>query len=267
MNICGTRRTGDMNEQNLPEKTVFLLKYPAAVYRFTFGKRISCYLFCFVIFLNVHSASAFFSNDRIDDDFSYRSLHVEKMETKSKSKRKTKRGGCYLVGEIANNTNAVQEDISVTFYAFDFFDHSLWKQTVHINIVDPFYKSGKGFSFRKKLCNCEEPAKFQFKVTGVKGKNHKKTIPDKPKSKTKSKIDSKSKDSESVNGRQKGDSGSVDSITMPVAPILKYLIILKNGNQIFTDSYRERDNTVFFNKDGGEVQISKDKVSEIRKLN
>ena len=70
-----------------------------------------------------------------------------------------------------------------------------------------------------------------------------------------------------MNSRQKGDSGSVDLITTPVAPIQKYLIILTNGNQIFTDSCREQDKMVFFNKDGGEVQISKDKVSEIRKLN
>jgi hypothetical protein len=245
------------------------LNYPAAVYRFTFEKRISCYLFCSVILLNAQSTSAFFSNDRIDDNFSYRSLHVEKLETKTKSKRKTKRGGCYLVGEIVNDTNIVQEDVSVTFYAFDFFDHSLWKQTVRINIVDPYYKSGKGFSFRKKLCNCEDPAKFQFKVTGVKGKDHKKTIPDKPKpkSKTKSKTDSKSKNSESMNGWKKGDSGYVDLITTPVAPIQKYLIILTNGNQIFTDSCREHDNMVLFNQDGGEVRIRKDMISGVRKLN
>jgi len=151
---------------------------PAANYRFTFAKRFSCCLFCSVILLNAHGASAFFSSGKINEDLSYRSLHVEILEakTKSKSKAKSKRGGCYLVGEILNNTNIVQEGVSVTFYAFDFFDHSLWKQTVRIDIADPFYKSRKGYSFRKKLHNCDEPAKFQFKVTGVKREEAKKAI-------------------------------------------------------------------------------------------
>ena len=242
--------------------TEFLLKYPAAICCFTFGKRISYFLLCSIILLYAHSASAFFSDDRIDDNFSYRSLHVEILKTKTKSK--TKRDGCYLVGEILNNTNIIQEGVTVTFYAYDFFDHTLWKQTIHIDIIDPFYNSRKGHAFRKKLSSCDVPAKFQFKVSGVKGKDAKKAIQDKPKSKTKSKS---AKDSESMNSRQKGDSGSVDLITTPVVPIQKYLIILTNGKEISTDSYREQDNMVFFNKDGGEVQISKDKVSEIRKLN
>lgn len=152
------------------------MKNPAAIYRFTFGKRISCCLFCSFILLNAHGASAFFSSGKINEDFSYRSLHVEILETKTKSKAKTKRSGCYLVGEILNNTNIVQEGVSVTFYAVDFFDHSLWKQTVRIDIADPFYKSGKGCSFRKKLHSCDEPAKFRFKVTGVKRDEAKKAI-------------------------------------------------------------------------------------------
>jgi len=247
--------------------TEFLLKYPAAICFFTFGKRISYFLLCSIILLYAHSASAFFSDDRIDDNFSYRSLHVEILKTKTKTKSKTKRDGCYLVGEILNNTNIVQEGISVTFYAYDFFDHTLWKQTIHIDIIDPYYNSRKGHAFRKKLSSCDVPAKFQFKISGVKGKAAKKAIHEKPKSKPKSETKSKPKDPESMNSRQKADSGSVDLITTPVVPIQKYLIILTNGNQIFTDSCREQDKMVFFNKDGGEVQISKDKVSEIRKLN
>jgi hypothetical protein len=239
--------------------TEFRLKYPSAIYFFAFGRRISYFLLCSIILLNAHSALAFFSDDRIDDNFSYRSLHVEILKTKTKSKR----DGCYLVGEILNNTNIVQEDVSVTFYAYDFFDHTLWKQTVHIDIIDPFYNSRKGHTFRKKLSRCDMPAKLQFKVSGVKGKAAQKAIHEKPKSKPKS----KTINPESMNSRQKGDSGSVDLITTPVVPIQKYLIILTNGNQIFTDSCREQYNMIFFNNDGGEVQISKDKISEIRKLN
>ena len=160
--------------------TELLLNYPTASCFSTFGKRISYFLLCSIILLNAHRASAFFSDDRIDDNFSYRSLHVEILETKTKSKR----DGCYLVGEILNNTNIVQEDVSVTFYAYDFFDHTLWKQTVRIDIIDPFYNSRKGHAFRKKLSRCDVPAKFQFKVSGVKGKIAKKTIPVKPKFKS-----------------------------------------------------------------------------------
>jgi hypothetical protein len=239
------------------------LNYPAADYRFTFGKKISCYLFCSVILLNAHGASAFFSNGKINEDFSYRSLHVEILETKTKSKTKTKRSCCYLVGEILNNTNLVQEGVSVTFYAHDFFDHTLWKQTIHIDIIDPYYNSRKGHAFQKKLPSCEEPAKFQFKVTGVKKKDAKKVIPDKSKTK------SKPKDPESMNSRQKDDSGAgvMSDAATPVVPIQNYLIILTNGKEISTESYREQDNMVFFKKDGGEVRINKDKISEIRKLN
>ena len=261
MNVCGTRRACDMNEQNLPKKTEFLLKYQAVIGGFISGVRISYCLFCSIILLYAHSALAFFSDDRIDDDFSYRSLHVEILKTKTKGKSKTKRDGCYLVGEILNNTNVTQEGVSVTFYAHDFFDHTLWKQTIHIDIIDPFYNSRKGHTFQKKLPSCEEPAKFQFKVSGVKKKDAKKVIPDKPKSRY--------KDSVSRNSRQKDDLGAdfIPDAARSVVPIQNYLIILTNGKEIRTDSYREQDNMVFFNKDGGEVRISKDKISEIRKRN
>jgi hypothetical protein len=232
----------------------FFLGYPANRCCFAFGKHASYFLFCSIILLYSHSALAFFSDDRIDDDFSYRSLHVEMS--------KTKRGGCYLEGEILNNTNIVQEGVTVTFYAYDFFDHSLWKQTVHIDIVDPFYNSRKGHAFRKKLSRCDVPAKFQFKVSGVKGKAAKKVIQDK------AKRESESKDSGSRNIRHKKDL-SADMMSgpeTPVVPVRKYLIILTNGKEIPTDSYFENDHIVNFYQDGNEVQISKDKVSAIRKL-
>jgi len=203
--------------------------------------------------LYAHSALAFFSDDKINDDFSFRSLRVEMP--------KIKHGGCYFEGEILNNSNITQEGVTVTFYAYDFFDHSLWKQTVQIGIIDPFYNSRKGYHFRKKLSSCDMPAKFRFKVSGVKRKDAKKVSPAKPKSESKH----KSKDSDSMDSRQKSDFGSVDSITTPVVPIQKYLITLTNGNKISTDSCREHDNVVYFNKDGGEVRISKEKVSEIRR--
>ena len=133
------------------------------------------FLICFIILSCAYSAMAFFSDDRIDDNFSYRSLRVETIQTK--------RGGCYLEGEIVNNTNITQDDVSITFYAYDFFDHTLWKQTIHMGIIDPFYNSRKGHVFRKKLSHCEEPAKFRFQVTGVKGKDAEKAIKDKPKRK------------------------------------------------------------------------------------
>jgi hypothetical protein len=265
MNVCGMRRSCDMNEQNLPKKTEFPLKYQAVIGGFISGVRISYCLFCSIILLYANSASAFFSDDRIDDNFSYRSLHVEILKTKTKRKSKTKHDGCYLVGEILNKTNVTQEGVSVTFYAYDFFDHTLWKQTIHIDIIDPYYNSRKGHAFQKKLPSCEEPAKFQFKVTGVKKKDTKKVIPDKPKSKTKS----KPKDPESMHSRQKDDSGAdvISGAATPVVTIQNYLIILTNGKEISTESYREQDNMLFFKKGGGEVRINKDKISEIRKLN
>jgi hypothetical protein len=239
------------------------LNCPAANYRFTFGKRISCCLFYSVILLNAHGASAFFSNGKINEDLSYRSLHVEILEMKTKSK--TKRGGCYLVGEILNNTNFVQEDVSVTFYAFDFFDHSLWKQTVRIDILDPYNNKGKGCSFRKKLHTCEVPAKFQFKVTGVKREEVKKAFKFKadPRHNTKSTPNA----SESMDSRQKSDSSAVDTITTPVVPTQNYLIVLTNGKNITSESYREEGNMVFLYKNGGEVQISKEMISEIKTMN
>ena len=234
-----------------------LLKYPSAMYCFIFGKRISCFLLCSIMVLYAHSALAFFSNDKIDDNFSFRSLRVEMP--------KIKQGGCYFEGEILNNSNITQESVTVTFYAYDFFDHSLWKQTVQIGIIDPFCNSRKGYHFRKKLSRCDMPAKFQFKVSGAKKKDTQKAFPDKLESKSKSKP--KSKDSDSMDSSQKRAFGSVDSITTPDVPIRKYLITLTNGKKISTDSCREHDNIVYFDRDGGEVRISKDKVSEIRQQN
>lgn len=244
--------------------TELLLKFSAAICWFFFGKKIHYFLLCAIIFLYAPGASAFFSNGRIDDDFSYRSLRVEMIKTKS--------GGCILEGEILNKTSIIQEDISVTFYAYDFFDHALWKEIVHIDIVDPFYNGGKGYYFRKKLRRCDMPAKFQFKVSGVKKKDVKKVIKDKPKNKPSNpktnpepSPKSNTENSESMGSLEKRDSGAVDFITTPVVPTQKYLITLTNGKLIITESCRELDDDVVFYQNGGEVRISKDKVSEIRK--
>lgn len=52
-----------------------------------------------------------------------------------------------------------------------FFDHSLWKQTVHIDIIDPFYNSRKGHHFRKRLNSCDMPAiNFNSKYPGSREK-------------------------------------------------------------------------------------------------
>ncbi len=235
----------------------FFLKYFAAICCFISGKRISYFLLGSIMFLSARSAVAFFSDGKIDDDLSYRSLRVEMPKTNQR--------GCYLEGEIINNTNMAQEGVAITFYAYDFFDHSLWKETIHIDIIDRFYSSGKGRHFRKKLRSCDMPAKFQFKVTGVKGKDAKKIVKEKPG--TKHKYKPKSKDFESMDNRPKSDTGAVDIITTPAVPIQKYVIILTNGKKITAESCREEGNMVFLNKDGGEFRISKEKISEIRKPN
>jgi len=251
----------------------FLLKDPAAMCGFIFGKRILCFLLSPIILLYAHNASAFFSDGKIDDDFSYRSLRIEML--------KTKRANCVLEGEILNNTGVTQEDIAITFYAYDFFGHSLWKQIVRIDLVDSYNKGGKGRPFRIKMRHCEMPAKFQFKVSGVRKEDVGKATADKPKSKksvsrnTRQKDDSGAGDFHTGQAKSPKDSPARDSAISKdgvpgaettVVPIRKYLIILTNGKEIATDSYREQDNMVFFYKDGGEVQISKEKVSEIRKL-
>jgi len=176
---------------------------------------------------------------------------------------KTDQSGCCLEGEILNNTVMTQEGIAITFYAYDFFDHSLWKETVHIDIIDRFYSCGKGRHFRKKLRSCEMPAKFQFKVTGVKGKDPQKVVKEKTEPKSKSKLN----DFDAMDPRPKSDSRTVDIITPPVVPIQKYVIILTNGKKITTESCREEGDMVFLNKDGGEIRIRKDTIAEIRKLN
>ena len=156
-----------MSRQHLSEPTIR--------FRLFFGKQSLFFLICFTILLNNRVAEAFFSNDRIDEDFSYRSLRVEMPEADKR--------GCYLEGEILNNTSMTQEGVSITFYAYDFFDHVLWKEAIRIDIIDPYYRIGKGHAFRKKLHSCQMPAKFQFKVSGVKGKDANKAVKNKSKSK------------------------------------------------------------------------------------
>jgi hypothetical protein len=251
-----------------------LLNYLSDRCFFIFMKKIKFFLLCSILLLYAHSAWAFFSDGKIDNNLSYRSLRIEMDKTKKK--------GCYLEGEIINNTTIPQEDISVTFYAYDFFDHFLWKQTVRIDLVDPSQKSRNGNHFRKKMRQCDMPDKFQFKVTGVKGKEAQKAFPVKPKSgKSVSNKSHPKKDSATAgydtdlsnqvsnlhpsdNTMQKNAASEAE---ISVIPNQKYLIILTNGKEISTHFCREQDNLVFFYQNGGEVQISKDKVSAIRKLN
>jgi hypothetical protein len=251
-----------------------LLHYLSDRFFFIFIKKVKYFLLCSILLLYAHSVWAFFSDGKIDDNFSYRSLRIEM----DKSKKK----GCYLEGEIINNTTIPQEDISVTFYAYDFFDHFLWKQTVRIDLVDSSHKSRNGSQFRKKMRQCDMPDKFQFKVAGVKGKVALKAFPDKPTSektvshKSWQKNDSTATDfhSDPVNRQvvEHSQDNSMERDVVSDAGISvvsnrKYLIILTNGKEISTNSCWQQDNVVYFYQGGGEVQISKDKVSEIRKLN
>lgn len=241
---------------------------------FFLGKRIAYFLLCSILSLYAHCAWAFFTDGKIDDNFSYRSLRIELVKTKKK--------GCYLEGEIINNTNIPQEDISVTFYAYDFFDHFLWKQTVRIDLVDSSHKSRNGSQFRKKMRQCDMPDKFQFKVTGVKGKEAQKAFAVKPTSaktvsnKKHPKNDSAAAGDDANPGNQVStlhpsdntlQKNAVSDAEISVVPSQKCMIILTNGKEISTHFCREQDNLVFFYQNGGEVQIGKDKVSEIRKLN
>jgi hypothetical protein len=62
-------------------------------------------------------------------------------------------------------------DVPVTvplIISLDFIGHTLWKEIVRIDIIAPFFTSRKGHLFHKKLSRCDMPAKFQFKVSGVK---------------------------------------------------------------------------------------------------
>lgn len=224
-------------------------------------KRMTSILLGAFIFFSSHNASAFFSNDRIDENFSYRSLKIEKIETKNKKKKS--RIGCYLTGEILNHTNIIQDGVSITFYAYDFFGHPLWKQAVRIDRVEPFHKAGKGRSFRKKLPDCDEPVKFEFKVSGVMKESSGKSRAIPPGSSSagsRSSRPNEVRDTE-VSTRDIPDAGVAVDAVPP-----KFLIVLKNGKEIATDRCREQNDKVYFNQGGGEVHIGKDQVSEIRKL-
>lgn len=60
---------------------------------------------------------------------------------------------------------------------------------------------------------------------------------------------------------------AVSDAEISVVPNQKHMIILTNGKEISSHFCREQVNLVFFYQNRGEVQIGKDKVSEIRKLN
>ena len=244
----------------------FRLKLSAFMYCFIRGRRMPFFLLCLMgLLLNAHSAPAFFSDGKIDDDFSYRSLHIEMVNKKHVSKRKHVR--CYLEGEILNNTNMRQEGVAITVYAYDFFDHTLWKETVHISIIDSYYNGGKSHYFQQKLHDCDEPAKFTFKVSGVRGKNSKKAIPAKSKSGNRNSDSRKSRPKDDLNAVDSAPKNVITNSVAPAAPVQNYSIVLTNGKVITTDAYREQNNMVFFNKDGGEIGIGKDTVSEIKKIN
>lgn len=333
-------------------------------------------VFSFILtILSCSHAVAFHSTGKIDDTFSHSDLKFYPPIPG--------RSACYLEGKIKNESGLTHENVSMTIYAYDFFDHALWQERIYINIIEPYGKH----SFSERMYNCSEPSQFKFKVSGVKGEDAQKAVKDKPKSND---SDSRNKDlgdvdlisimarekdklitvsfiyknkdkdklifwegqsvycecelfeatssslkpskgnkihsfskkierfsqdiyidlpssftAKTQNGQiecmintgnyrlkasndftfsdfhpNQGKSPTVlnpqdnsvqknnmpDSVT-PVVPIQKYLIILTNGKEITTDSCREHDNTVFFYKDGGEIQMSKDKVSEIRKQN
>lgn len=233
-------------------------------------------LLCSVILLYAGHAMALFTDGKIDSNFSYRSLQLEPIRSKKK-----KENGCYLTGKILNNTAIPQENVSITFYAFDYFDHFLWKQKVHFDYLEPASRNGKSGLFRQKMRQCDPPDKLQFKVSGVKGNDPKHAFSEKSASeKSVSSSHGKKEDLSDMDFQaQTGKSSRVSKQPghpfpkgetvgdPPVTLSRNYLVILKNGKEIVTDSCREVGKIVYFNQEGGEVQIRKENVSEIRKLN
>jgi len=242
--------------------------------RFSLKNKMAFCLLCPLILLYAAQASALFNDGKIDSNFSYRSLRLEPIQSKKKKEK-----GCYLTGEIVNNTAIPQENISITFYAFDYFDHFLWKQKVHVDYLEPASRNGKRVLFRQKMRQCDPPDKLQFKVSGVKGKDPKHAFPEKSISEKSVSSDRWEKEivSAEVHAEPRKSSRSSQnpdhSISKgetadgpPVTLARNYMVILKNGKEIVTDSCREQGDVVYFNQEGGEVQIRKEKVAEIRKL-
>ena len=244
--------------------------------RYSLKNRISYGLICSVILLYAGQALALFTDGKIDSNFSYRSLKLEPSQSKKK-----KESGCYLTGEIINNTAIPQENVSITFYAFNYFDHFLWKQKLHFDYLEPASRNGKSGMFRQKMRQCVPPDKLQFKVSGVRGNDPKhvfseKSVSEKSVSSGRGKkedlsdMDFQLQTGKSSRTSEQPDRSFSKGETVGDPPVMlsrNYLVILKNGKEIVTDSCREVGEIVYFNQEGGEVQIRKENVSEIRKLN
>ncbi|QTA93183.1 hypothetical protein [Desulfonema magnum] len=120
-------------------------------------KRIAVTVVLFVsVMLFVSSANAFFPRGRINENYSYDNLTLERIE-KGRNK-----GKCYLRGTITNETDKRREDVKITFYAMTIVDKTLWRAIVKIDLIDRYGT----FDFRVKIRGCkeEEPYKWEFKV-------------------------------------------------------------------------------------------------------
>jgi hypothetical protein len=74
---------------------------------------------------------------------------------------------CYLNGEIINNSQFTFENVAIIIYLHGFSDNELWRERIHINIIEPSYKSNNRHSFSKRLKICNEPSNYEFSVSGL----------------------------------------------------------------------------------------------------
>ena len=115
------------------------------------------------LFAFVCSVNAFFPRGRINENYSYDNLRIEKVEAKGRGKDKH-----YLEGTIINETDRRVEDVRIKFYAMTIHDKTLWRVTVKVDFIDPYGK----FQFSKKIKRYKEetPYKWEFKVKEPKRK-------------------------------------------------------------------------------------------------
>jgi hypothetical protein len=68
---------------------------------------------------------------------------------------------CVFRGKIVSTSGSEQQNVTITFYAFNIFDEQMWESTIHIKSLPPF----ESHKFSKKIsCQDREPYKWKFKV-------------------------------------------------------------------------------------------------------
>lgn len=107
----------------------------------------------------VNTAFAQISRGWINENVSYEDLEVKRGTVNSSRHGRVR--SCVFSGKIVSTSTEQRKNVTITFYAINVFNETMWESVVHIESLPPL----ASHEFRNKIsCEDKDPYRWEIKV-------------------------------------------------------------------------------------------------------